>query len=54
MGHSRLNRMKHYVEMVLKEPALSNANKVETRKTDKCVIGYIRAENTVITIASKK
>lgn len=52
-GNSRLNRMKYYMEMVLKEPAMSwdkNSTEHETkkgsvRKRAQCVIGYIRADS---------
>lgn len=50
---SRLNRMKYYMEMVLKEPALhidkdseeSTKIKLEEKNEDPCVIGYIRADS---------
>jgi len=49
--HSRLNRINHYTEMVLREPAISvldNADFINTYKEDeqrgeKCVLGYVRA-----------
>lgn len=44
MGQSRLNRMKHYMEMVLKEPSVSKINVVEDNKDGEYVIGYIKAE----------
>lgn len=50
--YSRLNRMKHYTEMVLREPSASllNSTNYKTEKKDRnvqrgeqCVLGYIRA-----------
>ncbi len=53
--NSRLNRMRHYVEMVLREPAISSirSEKVSCTASDKnnqhrgeqCVLGYIRADS---------
>ncbi len=52
--NSRLNRMSHYMEMVLREPATSSLKitntsektqiKLETDKGDQCVLGYIRGD----------
>lgn len=50
--YSRLNRMKHYTEMVLREPSVSSLNGAEyemgkkdrdEQKGEQCVLGYIRA-----------
>lgn len=49
---SRLNRMRHYTEMVLKEPSIAqshyeektNVTASDARKNNLCVIGYIRAD----------
>lgn len=47
-NHSRLNRLKYYAEMVLKEPASSTARKIHSDNSSSlsnnlCVLGYIRA-----------
>ena len=51
--HSRLNRMKYYTEMVLREPSLSPVHKQDNEfceQNDKlgemCVLGYIRADSS--------
>ncbi len=53
--NSRLNRMKHYMEIVLREPAISpiRSEEVSCAESDKdnqhrgeqCVLGYIRADS---------
>lgn len=43
--NSRLNRMKHYMELVIKEPSI-NVKNVQTNnngKDSECVVGYIRS-----------
>lgn len=50
--YSRLNRMKHYTEMVLREPSVSSLNSTnhitskmvkDEQRGEQCVLGYIRA-----------
>lgn len=51
-GNTRLNRMKYYAEMVLKEPSAAPAKKQDNKiaensskeKNERCVLGYIREE----------
>lgn len=54
VSNSRLNRMRHYMEMVLREPAVPELSKAVVKKYDsgneqekgkQCVIGYVRAES---------
>ncbi len=50
--NSRLNRMKHYTEMVLREPSINSKDVsraiitecVKSERGDCCVLGYIRAD----------
>ncbi len=55
-NNSRLNRMKHYAEMVLKEPSMFYASNLDAERgrgkydekshiAKKCVLGYIRADS---------
>lgn len=51
--YSRLNRMSHYKEMVLREPSISTFNSASSDKAfeksvqrgEKCVLGYVRADS---------
>lgn len=54
LSNSRLNRMRHYVEMVLREPAIpeltqavaiKNTNSNKREKGRQCVIGYVKADS---------
>lgn len=52
--NSRLNRMKYYTEMILREPSISKGNAknnnnypaLYTKKGNMCVMGYIRADSS--------
>ena len=50
-NNSRLNRLKYYTEMVLREPSIFRKQKMNdatlyVKKRDMCVIGYIRANSS--------